>query len=82
MKSIKYKVIPLQGLTLEGEAHRIEICDKGQSRVILRDHAPMISLIQNGKVMFFLDEKKKEEVTCSEGMLHIRQNSCVVTVVK
>lgn len=42
----------------------------------------MISLVENGKILFYQDEKLIGEVLCQEGVLHISQNNCVVTVVK
>ena len=64
----------------KGTAHLLSLIGRDGSFQILKNHAPMISLLSKGIIKVYLNEDKKEllEFSIEKGILEVNQNKVTI----
>jgi F-type H+-transporting ATPase subunit epsilon len=63
----------------EGRVQRVTLPGSAGSFQVLRDHAPLVSILQKGTI-FYGDESQEHTLPIEEGLVEVSNNSITVLV--
>ena len=82
MKSLKFKLSPIEGEVLEGSAQKIFVKDSHTVLTILENHAPLVSTLSKGQVDIYPSEGEKQSYSFEQGFLRTQDNLCSITLLQ
>lgn len=74
------EIISAQEITFNGKVNSVTLPGTLGSFTVLKDHAPLISVLTKGKVKFTLEDDTKSEVDIEGGLVDVCRNVISVCV--
>ena len=72
-------IIAPDKLIFDGEIEQVTLSGSAGSFQVLRDHAPIVSILEKGR-LFYKDETKEHVLAIEGGLVEARDNRIVVLV--
>ena len=77
-KKVKLEVITPEKKIFEGEITSIKVPGSKGSFAVLKNHAPLISTLDEGKVIISTKSNKTEEIKIMGGIIEVKKNSIIL----
>lgn len=62
----------------KGEIQSVTVPGKKGSFMVLKNHAPIISILEEGQIEFVTKEYKEEQIKINGGVIEVKQNQVIV----
>lgn len=63
----------------DGEVQRVTLPGSAGNFQVLRDHAPIVSILEKGRILY-KDEAREHVLAIEEGLVEVRDNRIVILV--
>ncbi|MBO7254769.1 MAG: ATP synthase F1 subunit epsilon [Paludibacteraceae bacterium] len=79
---MRLEIISPEGLVFEGEVSSISVPGMYSAFTILKNHAPIISSLSEGKVVYVLMDGKENELFVNGGFVEVGNNVVTICIEK
>lgn len=80
MSSLRLKIVSPEKVVYDGEIESVTVPGTKGEFQILRDHAPIISSLQNGKVEFVAKGGERQSLDVTGGFVEVKKNEVSLCV--
>ena len=77
--SLNLRIVSPEKVEFEGQVERLVVPGTSGEFEILTDHAPIISTLESGRIVFF-DSEGEHEVSTTGGFVEVQKNNVNVCV--
>lgn len=75
---MKLEIITPDKKLFEGDIQSIKVPGKKGAFMVLNNHAPIISTLDEGKIEYMTKDYKEESVSISGGVIEVKNNEVIV----
>jgi F-type H+-transporting ATPase subunit epsilon len=77
---MKLEIISPHGVVLQKETAQVSLPGTVGTFTVLHNHAPIISTLREGKIVYQTHEKTEEEFEIEKGVVEVKKNRVMVFV--